>query len=76
MISTLKSRTRLLSANLETPERLIKLEEVRQLVGLGKTTIYQMIADERFPAPYRVTPGAVRWSEHEIRVWIADVKSP
>ncbi|MGS1016084.1 helix-turn-helix transcriptional regulator [Allosphingosinicella humi] len=38
-----------LTPNPSTPERLIKLDEVRRLVGLGKTMIYQMIADGRFP---------------------------
>ena len=59
----------------EQPERLIKLDEVCRRVGLGKSMIYAMIKDERFPAPYKISPFASRWSEIEIVAWIADVKA-
>ena len=53
------------------PDRLIRLVEVRDRVGLGKTKIYAMIGEGRFPKPYRITPAAVRWSAHD--TWIANV---
>ena len=56
------------------PERLIKLDEVCRRVGLGKSMIYEMIREGRFPRPYKISPFASRWSEHEIVAWIADVK--
>lgn len=55
-------------------ERLIKLDEVCRRVGLGKSMIYQMISQSRFPRPYKISPFASRWSETEIVAWIADVK--
>lgn len=55
-------------------ERLIKLNEVCRRVGLGKSMIYEMIKEERFPRPYKISPFASRWSETEIVAWIADVK--
>ena len=58
----------------ETPDRLLRLIEVRRRVGLGKTMIYAMIGDGRFPRPYKVTPAASRWSEREIIAWIERVK--
>lgn len=58
----------------EQPERLIKLDEVCRRVGLGKSMIYAMIKEERFPKPYKLSPFASRWSEREIVAWIADVK--
>lgn len=63
-----------LTAQSDMPDRLIKLQEVRQLVGLGKTIIYQMIGEGRFPAPYKISTAA-RWSEHEIRFWIEGIKA-
>lgn len=56
------------------PERLIRLDEVCRRVGLGKSMIYKMIQEGRFPRPYKISPFASRWSENEIVAWITDVK--
>jgi prophage regulatory protein len=56
------------------PDRLIKLEEVKRRVGLGKTMIYRLIGEGSFPAPYKISPFASRWSDREIIAWIIDVK--
>ena len=58
----------------ERPERLMKLDEVCRRVGLGKTMIYAMIKEGRFPRPYKISPFASRWSEQEVVAWIDDVK--
>jgi prophage regulatory protein len=58
----------------EAPDRLLRLAEVRRHVGLGKTMIYAMIGEGRFPRPYKITPAAARWSEREIIAWIDRVK--
>ena len=54
-----------------SPERLLRLADVRVRVGLGKTSIYEMVAQGLFPKPVRITSAAVRWSEREIDAWIA-----
>lgn len=56
------------------PERLLKLPEVCRRVGLGKSMIYVLIKQERFPRPYKISPSTARWSETEIVAWIAEVK--
>jgi len=58
----------------DQPERLLKIEEVKRRVGLGKTMIYDLIRAGRFPQPYKISPFASRWSEHEIVAWIEEVK--
>ena len=55
-------------------DRLIPLPEVLRRVGLGKTMIYKMISEGRFPAPYKITPAAARWSDTEVTAWIAEIK--
>lgn len=55
-------------------DRLMRLAEVELRVGLGKTMIYQMIRAGTFPAPYKLSPFASRWSELEIADWILTVK--
>ena len=58
----------------EPAERFIQLKEVCRLVGVGKTMVYRMIQEGRFPAPYKPSPGAARWSESEVIAWIASIK--
>jgi prophage regulatory protein len=55
-------------------DRLIRLDEVKRRVGLGKTMIYRLIQESRFPAPYKLSPFASRWSEREIVAWIDAMK--
>ena len=55
-------------------DRFIKLDEVKRRVGLGKSMIYRLIAEEKFPAPYKLSSFASRWSDREIVAWIDDVK--
>jgi len=55
-------------------DRLIRIDEVKRRVGLGKSMIYRLIQEDRFPAPYKLSPFASRWSDREITAWINDVK--
>ena len=56
------------------PDRFIKLDEVKRRVGLGKSMIYRLVQDGRFPAPYKICGSASRWSDREVAAWIDDVK--
>ena len=58
----------------DRPERFLKLDEVKRRVGLGKSMIYRLIQEGRFPAPYKLSSFASRWSDQEIVAWIDDVK--
>lgn len=50
--------------------RLIRLPEVQHRVGLGRSTIYRWMAEERFPKPVQLGGCTVAWPEHEIADWI------
>lgn len=58
----------------DNPDRFVRLDEVKRRVGLGKSMIYQLVKEGRFPAPYKLSPAAARWSNREITAWIDDVK--
>lgn len=58
----------------ERPDRFLKRDEVERRVGLGKSMIYRLIQEGKFPAPYKLSPCASRWSDREIVAWIDDVK--
>ncbi len=53
--------------------RLIKLEEVKLLTGLCKTTIYGLIAKGVFPRPKQTFSRRVAWRESEVRAWLEGV---
>ncbi|GGQ22722.1 helix-turn-helix transcriptional regulator [Shewanella litoralis] len=52
--------------------RLIKLKEVMDCTGLGRSTIYNYIADKTFPKPVSLGLRAVAWVESEVQDWILD----
>ncbi|MDH0291429.1 AlpA family phage regulatory protein [Pseudomonas sp. GD04087] len=54
-------------------DRLLKIAEVSNLVGLGKSAIYDMITAGSFPAPIKIG-CASRWSLLEVVQWIEDRK--
>lgn len=50
-------------------DRLLRLNEVKELTGLGKTMIYRLMREDRFPQQYKPGGYASRWSESEITAW-------
>lgn len=51
------------------PLRLVRLKEVIQRCGLGKTAIYTRIRAGEFPRPVDLG-GVVAWVETEVDAWI------
>lgn len=56
-------------------ERLIRLPQVLELVGLGKTTIYALMKDDEFPQPRKVRNVSL-WVESEVQSWIRSIARP
>jgi prophage regulatory protein len=52
-------------------ERALRLRQVSQLTGLGRSMIYQMQAEGRFPRRIKLGQRAVGWLESEVRDWLA-----
>ncbi len=50
--------------------RLIRLKEVQHRVGLGRSTIYKRMSEERFPKSRSLGPKCAVWVETEIEEWI------
>ncbi|NBC37812.1 AlpA family phage regulatory protein [Novosphingobium sp. FSY-8] len=53
------------------PDRLLRLKQVMDIVALGKTMIYRLISEGRFPKPLKPCSNASRWSEGEVYAWVA-----
>ncbi|WP_414144248.1 helix-turn-helix transcriptional regulator [Burkholderia territorii] len=57
-----------------TTERLLRFPTVLDMVGLGKTTIYDMMKEGSFPTPRRVRNVSL-WAETEVQAWIRSITS-
>jgi prophage regulatory protein len=53
------------------PIRMLRLPQVIEATGLGKTTIYALQADADFPMCVKITAHSVAWVEEEVQAWIA-----
>jgi prophage regulatory protein len=53
------------------PIRLLRLAQVMDMTGLGRTKIYTLQAEGNFPMRVQITPYRVGWIEHEVQAWIA-----
>ncbi len=59
---------------LNDARRFLRLEQVCAKVGLGKTSVYALIARGLFPEPYKFGRSS-RWLELEINRWVDQVVS-
>lgn len=50
--------------------RILRLADVRACTGLGRSSIYRLMSEGRFPPPVKLTDRAVGWREEEITTWI------
>ncbi|MGE4531933.1 MAG: helix-turn-helix transcriptional regulator [Acidithiobacillus sp.] len=53
----------------QSEQRILRLPQVMELVGLRKTAVYQRIKENSFPAPIKLG-SASGWMQHEIEDWI------
>jgi prophage regulatory protein len=52
------------------PIRMLRLSQVVEKTGLGKTSIYELQKEGRFPRSVHVTGHSVRWIEAEVETWL------
>lgn len=43
-----------------------------QITGLGRSTIYRLVANRRFPCPVRLGCRAIGWRQSDIETWSDD----
>ncbi len=54
--------------------RTIRRDELRQIVPLAETTIYEMERRGEFPRRFNLTPRCVVWDLAEVEAWIEERK--
>ena len=50
--------------------RIVRRDEVSQLTGLAKATIYKKVKERSFPPPIRLGARAVGWRMSDIVTWL------
>lgn len=53
-------------------DRYIRIKELATMLGIGKSTIYRLIKDNKFPKQIRLTERTSVWRLSVINQWIAD----
>jgi len=46
---------------------LLKIEDVVQLLNIGKSTWWKGVKEGRYPAPVKLGPKTTRWKTEDIR---------
>ena len=55
------------------PDRLIRIEQVKELTTLSKSSINAWVAAGRFPAPLHLSPTIKVWRYGDITEWMQDI---
>ncbi len=51
--------------------RILRLPEVLARIGLKRSTVYQFVADGKFPKPVRLGLRSVGWRESDVEKWVS-----
>lgn len=52
--------------------RAITINELVNKVSLGRSTIYRLIDEGKFPKPFQLVPNRNAWIESDIDAWLAE----
>lgn len=50
--------------------RILRLQQVKQATGLGRTSIYQMMTTGDFPRAVSLGARAVGWRYGDVKAWL------
>ena len=49
----------------------LRMPTVMRITGLGRSTIYRLMAEDKFPSPVRLAKRAVAWRRIDLERWSA-----
>ncbi len=55
-------------------DRILRLPDVLNQVGIARSTLYAWMDDDRFPRPVKLGCRAVGWRESDIAQWIENLE--
>jgi len=50
-------------------EKLLKMQDVQEIVGFSRSQINDMVREKTFPAPVRIG-ASIRWPQSQLQEWI------
>ena len=56
-------------------DKMLRRPIVENMTGLGRSTIYDLMAKGQFPRPVKLTGRAVAWPESEVAAWLESRKA-
>ena len=51
--------------------RFMRLPEVCKAVGVGQSTVWELVRHGEFPLPIKVTSRCTAWRSDEVEAWMA-----
>ena len=51
-------------------QKLFRIDHVKAKTGLGKSSIYRLMEEDKFPKSVKLTDRSVGWVASEINEWI------
>jgi prophage regulatory protein len=52
--------------------RILRRSEIETVIGLSRSSIYNMMAEGTFPKPMRLGRRAVGWLESDVTDWLSN----
>ncbi len=52
--------------------KLLRRDEVEELTGYKRSSLYAMMANGLFPKSIKIGPNRVVWDEEEVNKWLED----
>jgi len=52
-------------------EFFLRMSAVTRMTGLGRSTIYRLMAEDKFPSPVRLAKRAIAWRRSDLEQWSA-----
>ena len=53
------------------PATFLRMRAVTRMTGLGRSTIYRLVAQDKFPLPVRLAKRAIAWRRTDLERWSA-----
>lgn len=52
--------------------RLLRLRSVLEMTGLGRSSLYKMIKEQKFPRPVQIGARSVAWDSTAVATWMQE----
>lgn len=54
--------------------QLVSVNEIAEMLNLGRTATYQLVREPHFPRPYAINSRCLRWEKLEVDAWLLSRK--